>query len=271
MSNEGFSGCYLLRSKVQQYRHACYVGFTVDPPHRLKQHNGELVGGAFKTHSKRPWEMTLVVYGFPTRKYALKFEYMWQHPMEAKCLKHVDWPAINSCFKSQNYERHIRILKEMLNSLPWCRLSLRVCVTVQDVFEMLHTEPHVPDSVNIHMGQLTDLPLSQEILPTPGHDVPSQCAICSRNKKFPVSDHPNWVTCPFCSTFLHLHCLARLMISQSPNADSALIPIRVICPVCKESLRWRDIVELRNQFYDENLESNIQTNDKSNDNSNEEL
>ena len=65
-----FAGCYLLRSKNPSFKEACYVGFTVDPPRRLKQHNGKIQGGAFKTHTKRPWEMTIVVYGFPTRKHA---------------------------------------------------------------------------------------------------------------------------------------------------------------------------------------------------------
>jgi len=31
-----------------------YTGITVDIKHRLRQHNGEIVGGAFYTRNKRP-------------------------------------------------------------------------------------------------------------------------------------------------------------------------------------------------------------------------
>jgi len=34
-----------------------YVGVTVDVPRRLRQHNGELVGGAKSTRPFRPWSL----------------------------------------------------------------------------------------------------------------------------------------------------------------------------------------------------------------------
>ncbi|KAL5056341.1 hypothetical protein RYX36_037023, partial [Vicia faba] len=38
------------------------------------QHNGEIGSGAWRTKSKRPWEMVLCIYGFPTNISALQVE-----------------------------------------------------------------------------------------------------------------------------------------------------------------------------------------------------
>ena len=44
-----FFACYLLVSLSPDARVRSYIGFTVNPPRRLRQHNGEIASGAFRT------------------------------------------------------------------------------------------------------------------------------------------------------------------------------------------------------------------------------
>jgi structure-specific endonuclease subunit SLX1 len=57
-----------------------YIGATIDPDRRLRQHNGLLSGGARLT-KKRPngWYRVCHVKGFPTWNAALSFEWHWKH------------------------------------------------------------------------------------------------------------------------------------------------------------------------------------------------
>lgn len=55
-----------------------YVGATVDPDRRLRQHNHELVGGARAT-ARDHWTRVCLVSGFPNERAALQFEWMWKH------------------------------------------------------------------------------------------------------------------------------------------------------------------------------------------------
>ena len=55
-----------------------YVGATIDLAHRLRQHNGEIRGGAVQTARVGPWVVSCTVSGFRTFSEALKFEYAWR-------------------------------------------------------------------------------------------------------------------------------------------------------------------------------------------------
>ena len=82
---EPILACYLLRSLSSPGK--TYIGFTVGPRKRLRQHNGEVKGGARRTRFGRPWEMIAYVHGFSSKVLALQFEWAWQNPTKSRFLK----------------------------------------------------------------------------------------------------------------------------------------------------------------------------------------
>lgn len=72
--------------------HSTYVGATIDLDRRLRQHNGELAGGARATTSKvsqgKQWRRVCYVSGFPAWQTALQFEWRWKQisrKLKIKC------------------------------------------------------------------------------------------------------------------------------------------------------------------------------------------
>ena len=68
--------CYILRSSVKE---KYYVGYTINFERRIRQHNGEIAGGAKKTTKFRPWVPIRIISGFTDMNMALRFEYRLQH------------------------------------------------------------------------------------------------------------------------------------------------------------------------------------------------
>ncbi len=65
--------CYILTSENSS---RTYVGITNNLTRRLKQHNGECVGGAKYTKSCRPWKVFGYISGFGDNKiWVLQFEW----------------------------------------------------------------------------------------------------------------------------------------------------------------------------------------------------
>ena len=59
-----------------------YIGATINLEHRLRQHNGEIKGGAVATSIKvkagEVWKRACHVSGFPSWPAALQFEWRWK-------------------------------------------------------------------------------------------------------------------------------------------------------------------------------------------------
>jgi predicted GIY-YIG superfamily endonuclease len=73
--------CYIIYSTVIE---KVYIGYTIDFSHRIRQHNGEIAGGAKQTRIGRPWTPLCTIHGFPNNHIALRFEWRLQH------IKHSD-------------------------------------------------------------------------------------------------------------------------------------------------------------------------------------
>lgn len=104
--------CYILQSRRAK---KIYIGYTVDFPHRLRQHNGEIKGGAKKTKKWRPWTAVCVIKGFYECSSALRFEYRLQRMVK----------------RSGDFLRHLQKLVVLGegsarkdNKLPWPYLVL---------------------------------------------------------------------------------------------------------------------------------------------------
>ena len=76
--------CYLL---VSQDNKRTYVGATIDPDRRLRQHNGEISGGASATRGNQ-WSRICCVEGFPNEGAALQFEWKWKNATKSMKQRH---------------------------------------------------------------------------------------------------------------------------------------------------------------------------------------
>lgn len=71
---------YLLKSTTTN---KTYIGYTSNINKRLRQHNGEISGGAKSTLYGRPWIFVCYITGFPDKSTALKFEWRNHHPLKS--------------------------------------------------------------------------------------------------------------------------------------------------------------------------------------------
>lgn len=79
--------CYILGQTrhVQSGMGRTYNGYTVDLKHRLRQHNGEIKGGAFATRNVGPWEFIAVMTCTDwTSVRAMQVEWLIRYPTRKK-------------------------------------------------------------------------------------------------------------------------------------------------------------------------------------------
>ncbi|XP_019553010.3 structure-specific endonuclease subunit SLX1 homolog [Aedes albopictus] len=157
---EDFYGVYLLVSKSANPKFAgrTYIGYTVDPNRRIKQHNGgQDAGGAKRTSNRGPWVMVMIVHGFPNNISALRFEWAWQQPKVSRRLKQI--PELQrKQRKESNFEYNFRILTEMLRIGPWNRLPLTVRWLTDDFHREFEIGKVPPMHMPICFGRVKKVP-----------------------------------------------------------------------------------------------------------------
>ncbi|KAB0348724.1 hypothetical protein FD754_013581 [Muntiacus muntjak] len=237
-----FFGVYLLYCLNPRHRGRVYVGFTVNPARRVQQHNGgRKKGGAWRTSGRGPWEMVLIVHGFPSAVAALRFEWAWQHPQASRRLTHVGRRLRGEA----TFAFHLRVLAHMLRAPPWARLPLTLRWLRADFRQDLcpPPPPHMPlafgppppraPAPRSQAGPSDDTGCEPEL------DVDARCTLCARA----LQDEENPLCCPHpgCSLRAHVICLAEEFLQEEPGQ---LLPLEGACPGCKNSLLWGDLIWL---------------------------
>ncbi|KEH34436.1 putative GIY-YIG nuclease superfamily, structure-specific endonuclease subunit Slx1 [Medicago truncatula] len=155
---EGFFACYLLASLNPRFKGHTYIGFTVNPRRRIRQHNGEIGSGAWRTKKKRPWEMVLCIYGFPTNVAALQFEWAWQHPVESLAVRKA---AVE--FKSlSGIANKIKLAYTMLTLPSWQNMNMTVNFFSTKYMKHCAGCPNLPEHMTVEIGLMDELPCYTE-------------------------------------------------------------------------------------------------------------
>ncbi|XP_067419994.1 structure-specific endonuclease subunit SLX1 isoform X2 [Emydura macquarii macquarii] len=239
-----FCGVYLLLCANPRYRGRVYVGFTVAPVRREGQHNaGRRCGGARNTSGRGPWQMVLIVHGFPSDVAALRFEWAWQHPHTSRRLTHVR----RRTGQETRYDFHLRVLAHMLRTAPWCRLPLTIRWLKQEYCRDFPPALQPPLHMPLAFGQIRVRDRAggpseggqEEPSPPEGQESQAQCCTICLKRLQDMNDPPLRCFHPRCPLAAHPACLAQEFLREEPQQ---FLPVEGHCPGCKNLVLWGDLI-----------------------------
>jgi len=261
-TSSGFH-CYLLESLNPKSKQT-YIGFTIDPKNRLRQHNGNIKNGALRTSRNRPWRMIIIVSGFTGHQQALQFEWAWQNPHKSRKLRNssclcsdvtkLDQPeaTVNSFTSKQDIwrvQKRLHALRCLLNSPSWNLQPLSVRVCDSEVFQMLKAAPGPELPRDLQIFQTLNIDSKCKYAHWELENCPPICALCDKmienyDKKSTAlctnSVHQNvLVRLPCCFQFVHILCLAKKMTITQTHMVIPCAKHNMKCVFCgNDSLRW---------------------------------
>lgn len=100
--NSNFHYCYILQNDDNQ---RTYNGYTVNTIRRLRQHNGEITGGAKSTRCSKTWQYIAIVSGFPNNINALQCEWRIKKPFNKRRTK--EYCSPEGRIKGLNHVLHL--------------------------------------------------------------------------------------------------------------------------------------------------------------------
>uniref|UniRef100_A0A8R1TWZ6 Structure-specific endonuclease subunit SLX1 homolog n=1 Tax=Onchocerca volvulus TaxID=6282 RepID=A0A8R1TWZ6_ONCVO len=235
--------CLLSRSSNRYFKNRCYIGYTVDPNRRIRQHNaGKEFGGAKKTDHRGPWytlalDMVCIIHGFPNSVSALRFEWAWQNPEKSRRLRPLN---LKKKTNETAFGFRLRIACHMLNSDPWRRLSLTFRWLLPELQIPFPLDVPIPSHIAMQHGAVTKtstlIPQLQE-----EYDVIGTCSLCLK----PINSISELLRCSakeICKSHFHMRCLSKYALNTDDEYKILLFPIQGQCPKCGMTYLWGELV-----------------------------
>ncbi|KAK3243820.1 hypothetical protein CYMTET_46545 [Cymbomonas tetramitiformis] len=261
-AKRSFFACYLLISLNPAKRGRTYIGFTVNPERRIRQHNGEIANGAKQTQRIRPCEMVCLVHGFPTQVQALQFEWAWQNPKSSRAVREVAH-RLKISDRSYNVKHKVKLLFEMLRLPTWCRMPLSIRFLSSKYASLREDCPELASHNIVDFGTLSALREVYTLGEDEEDDAQAEnfacndggesdndscntatsregrsrgvCSVCGG------SISKRYLLCA-CSARSHVVCLARHFLTGEEAPVYQLLPNRGTCPSCSQERSWGDML-----------------------------
>lgn len=277
-----FYCCYLLQSIHK--RQSFYIGSTPNPVRRLRQHNGILTrGGAYRTKREgtRPWEMIMIVYGFPSKTTALQFEHAWQHGYSTHYIAN-DERIVKNKNGGRTIHHKVGTARLLAKNIYFQRMDIVVHFFNLDVesiwkqnrfnindmgYITIENSPSLttsPPADNVIVYSELNLKLVEQFLNrfmdkdmeiyqkyqdklTFG-EIP--CGICQVSFNYTSNNRQLKPFIAFClhqdcDFVAHLRCLHRYFLDEEQLQEGVrnLIPRYGKCPDCSQILKWTNLVK----------------------------